>query len=318
MKEAINPIENDEKLINRIDFLISKDINIEKYKDLIYLLKDILNDELISNSKKENAKILLDNISVFNNLIKEEYFKDIIIIQEYLKLNYSSWLVDQMDKEIIKDIEYFIDFKWTLENQEEFKKLNNSIKILEEFFNIKEHAFLSDEESETLDNLNEYINNTIIKESEIIIKFLESIEENIKTIKNEEVKESFKETDIKESIKEVEKKVEEKIELELPDIIKNFYWYFSKLFNRKREYIELNEILKLKKISWVSDKFLNENKEIYWELIIEQFQSLNNHINEINTENRKDFKEIELESFFENLTLIAKEISHIHKKRKIK
>jgi len=111
MLEVINLIENDEKLINRIDFLTSKDINIEKYEDLIYILKDILNDELISNSEKENAQILLDNISVFNNLMKEEYFKNIIIIQEYLKLNYSSWLIDQMDKEIIKDVEYFIDFK---------------------------------------------------------------------------------------------------------------------------------------------------------------------------------------------------------------
>jgi len=111
MLEVINPIENDGKLINRIDFLTSKDINIEKYKDLIYILEDILNDELISNSKKENTKILLDNMSVFNNLIKEEYFKHIIIIQEYLKLNYSSWLIDQMEKGIIKDVEYFIDFK---------------------------------------------------------------------------------------------------------------------------------------------------------------------------------------------------------------
>jgi len=111
MVEAINPIENDKKLINRIDFLRSKNINIEKYKDLIYILEDILDDELISKSKKENTEILLDNISVFNNLIKKEYFKDIIIIQEYLKLNYSSWLVDQMGKEIMKDVEYFIDFK---------------------------------------------------------------------------------------------------------------------------------------------------------------------------------------------------------------
>lgn len=312
MKEIITDIKNNDKLISRIDFLILNDINIEKYKDLKYLLEDILNNKLISSSKKENTEILLNNISIFNDLPKKQYFKDIITIQKYLNLNYSSWLIDQMDKKIIKDIEYFIDFKWHLENEEEFKKLNNSIKILEEFFSIKEHAFLSDEESEILDNLNQYVNNTIIRNSKIIIKFLISIKDSIQIETNPQEKEK-----VEESIKEVTEEIEENIELELPNIINNLYWYFSKLFNRKRNSIELNEILKLKKITLASDKFLNENKEIYWELILEQFKNFTSHIDKIDTDNKKEFNEKEIEPFFETLILIIKEISHIHKIKKI-
>ncbi len=303
----MNKIENN--LNFDLDFFIQKEaIHINNTENILTLFDDsikIINDKYLI----EDIHSFKNHLVSFSEIIEENYFLNIEIVKQYLNENYTSWLVDQIEnKNIIKNIEFFIDFNINNLNKENFEKLNNSIKIINTFFLEEEHSYLVDQESIAINALVKYIEFPTIKNSDSIILTLSTIKKNINWTNDNNQSTS--------EVESIKNDTEEILELKLPEILDNLYNYFSRLFNRKRKYIEATEILTLQKIITKADIYIIENKNIYSDIIVEQFTNCTKYISELDTTKIKEFNEDEILKMYNNLIIILKEISIINKKQK--
>jgi vacuolar-type H+-ATPase subunit I/STV1 len=230
------------------------------------------------------------------------------MIDENIKINIDWKQVHY--KSIITNIEYFRDISLDNLNKETYEKINFAIKILIHFF--EKNNYLEKNEEKALLSLKEYVINPTINNSDNIKEILKNIKEQLLPKNNNKVTDNWShEIEI-----QVKDKVKEKVEWELPELINNLYIYFSKLFNRKRTLIEQNEIKSLKHLFELSEKYIINNEILFWNLILEQFQNLSKHINDLDIENNKQFKEKKIKTYFNNLIMILNEISNIYEKKK--
>lgn len=316
------------KNIANLNYFLEKSlININNINEIIEILNEskniLLSSEIlkIDNIILEKIDELIQYLNNFNNIIDETFFNNIDIIKFYLNHNYSTWIIDQIDnnvkyiidwkiiwyKEITQNIEFFLESDSKNLNKELFEKLTISIKIINKYF--EENDFLDKEEKESFNLLNNYLNNPNIRDFDNIIIIFKKIKDNLIQKQNNTI------NNITEDIAD---ETLEKLNLDLPKIFDNLYNYFSKLFNRKRENIEKNEIITLKKIMSKINIYLEENIESFSEIIKIQYDNLFNHIIELDTENIKEFKSEEIKIYFEDFIIILKEINSLKSKKKSK
>ena len=302
--ENINLVNEE---IGDINFFLEKrEININNIKDIINILNKC--------KEKVNSKWLIDDINafektltIFQKNIKKEYFENIQIVINYLDNNYHQWLVDQLNSnDLIDHFEILMNYNLTDLDYEKFEEINKSILIIYKFF--IENTFLNEDENKSINDLEEYINNPIINNYDNIIILLINLKDNLKTIISEE-----KDSDIKNNKELIKEEIEEKLDLFLPEIINNLYINFYKLFNRRRNYIESKEIQNLQESINKTDIYINENKEMYWDIIVEQFNNCKNRITSLDIEKIKEFNENEVHEIFESFTTIVREISKMYK-----
>lgn len=116
---------------NKINELIKEDVRLEKYKhylDDLFRLREHIQDDNVNKEIKDNMNLINKNISLYNDLLKDCNYGNIIIDGNVIELDSSniSKYLSSRDRETRKET-YFAIYKSFKDNLDGFSKIMNEL-----------------------------------------------------------------------------------------------------------------------------------------------------------------------------------------------
>ena len=116
---------------NKINELIKEDVRLEKYKhylDDLFRLREHIQDDNVNKEIKDNMNLINKNISLYNDLLKDCNYGNIIIDDNVIELDSSniSKYLSSRDRETRKET-YFAIYKSFKDNLDGFSKIMNEL-----------------------------------------------------------------------------------------------------------------------------------------------------------------------------------------------